>query len=174
MIKSKDIQTIQALGYDYITSIGKDTIRAMCRDKTSYMDCSLFDTDLKEFVENNTRYTLRWNPIGQEEIRNNREEKIKRLQEYLDEQKEYYNTHYRAKKETIEKRVNTLLKRLKLEKFISLSLEYETKEIEVFNKRSNTKEIKTKELIKSANIVIDKEAKEEVERLDGCYVVKHQ
>ena len=89
MIKSKDIQTIQALGYDYITSIGKDTIRAMCRDKTSYMDCSLFDTDLKEFVENNTRYTLRWNPIGQEEIRNNREEKIKRLQEYLDEQKEY-------------------------------------------------------------------------------------
>ncbi len=172
MIKSKDIQTVKSMGYDYITSISKDSIRAMCNNKDSKMDCTLFDENLKEFVENDTRYILRLNPTRQEEIRQNREDKIKRLQEYLNEQKEYYNTHYKAKKETIENRVNSFLKKLKLEKFISLSFKYEEKEIEVFNKRSNQKEIKTKELIKSADIVIDKEAKEEIEKLDGCYVIK--
>ena len=30
VIKSKDIQTVKSMGYDYITSIGKDSIRAMC------------------------------------------------------------------------------------------------------------------------------------------------
>ena len=133
MIKSKDIETIKQMGYDYITTIPKDTIKSMCKDETSKMDCSLFDNDLKEFVENNTRYILRLNPFKQQEIRENRENKIKRLNEYIEDKKDYYNTHYRTKKETFEKRLDNFVKKLKLDSFVSVSVEYEEKEIEVLN-----------------------------------------
>jgi len=83
MIKSNDIETIKSMGYDYITSIGKDTIKKMCNDHTSKMDCTLFDEDLKEFIEEDTRYILRVNPAKQAEIRVNREGKLKALEEFV-------------------------------------------------------------------------------------------
>ena len=172
MIKSSDIETIKSMGYDYITSIGKDTIKKMCNDETSNMKYSLFDEDLKEIIEDDTRYILRLNPIRQKEIRDNRESKIKRLKEFVEDKKSYYNTHYKAKKETLKKDIDSFIKKLKLEKFVSIEIEYEEREIEVLNKRSNKTELKEKEIAKEIKVIIDEEIKKEIELLDGCYVIK--
>ena len=48
MIKSEDIGTIKALGYDYITSIGKPSIKKLINDKDSKLEMSLFDENLQE------------------------------------------------------------------------------------------------------------------------------
>ena len=53
MIKSEDIYKIKELGYDYITSIGKPSIRKLINDKNSKMQMSLFDEELQEIIENN-------------------------------------------------------------------------------------------------------------------------
>ena len=101
MIKSEDIIKIKELGYDYITSIGKPSIKELIDDKESKMHMSLFDEDLKEIIENDTRYILRQNPIRRDEIRQNRDNKIKTLKEYIKQKQDYYNSHYKAKKETL-------------------------------------------------------------------------
>ena len=59
-----------------------------------------------------------------------------------------------------------------MDPFVTVAFEYEEKEMEVYNKRSNRTLLKTKEMAKTIEIVIDEEAKREIERLDGCYVLK--
>lgn len=169
MIKSEDIATIKALGYDYITSIGKASIKKLMRDETSQMDISLFDEQLQEFVENDTRYILRQNPIRANEIRTTRQEKIKRLQSFIETKTNYYNTHYKAKKETLEKHINTKISALKLSSFATCNIVYKEGEIATKDKEGN-ETIKTKALA-TIEIIIDEEAKKEIEQLDGCYVV---
>ncbi|MEA2029840.1 MAG: IS1634 family transposase, partial [Campylobacterota bacterium] len=169
MIKSEDIATIKALGYDYITSIGKPSIKKLINDENSQMDISLFDEQLQEFVENDTRYILRQNPIRANEIRNTREQKIERLQEFITMKVEYYNTHYRAKQETLEKHINTKISALKLNSFLSYNISYQEGDITIKDKEGN-KTIKTKALA-TIEIIIDEKAKREIEQLDGCYVV---
>lgn len=169
MIKSEDISKIKELGYDYITSIGKPTIAKLIEDTNSQMDMSLFDENLKEFVENDTRYILRQNPIRRDEIRQTREAKIKRLQEIIKSKQEYYNTHYRAKAKTLESCINKKIADLKLSKFISYTLTYEDGSVTAKDKEGN-EEQKTKPLATMA-LNIDLEAKKEIENLDGCYVV---
>ena len=172
MIKSSDIETIKSMGYDYITSIGKDTIKKMCNDKSSKVDYTLFDENLKEIIEDDTRYILRLNPIRQKEIRDNRERKIKKLKEFIENKQLYYNSHYKAKKETLQKEIDNFIKKLKLDKFITVEFEYEEKEIELFNKRSNKATLKIKEIATDIKLIIDEKAKKEIELLDGCYVIK--
>jgi transposase len=172
MIKSNDIETIKSMGYDYITSIGKNTIKKMCDDKSSKMDYTLFDEDLKEIIEDDTRYILRLNPIRQKEIRDNRKRKIQSLKEFIKNKQKYYNTHYKAKKETLQKDINNFIKKLKLDKFIIVEFEYKEKEIELFNKKNNKTTLKTKEIATDIKLIIDEDIKKEIELLDGCYVIK--
>ena len=40
------------------------------------------------------------------EIRETRESKITRLEKFIEEKTNYYNTHYKAKKETLESNIN--------------------------------------------------------------------
>ena len=169
MIKSEDIIKIKDLGYDYITSIGKPSIKKLIDNSNSQMDMTLFDEDLKEFVEEDTRYILRQNPIRKDEIRATREAKIQRLQEIIDSKKEYYNTHYRAKKTTLENNIDKKIADLKLSTFISYTITYENGSVTVKNKEGK-EEQKTKPLAK-VEIIIDKQAKQDIENLDGCYVV---
>ena len=169
MIKSADIHKIKALGYDYITSIGKPSIQKLIDNKDSKMQLSLFDEELKEIVENDVRYIVRRNPIRCDEIRETRESKITRLEEFINTKTKYYNTHYRAKQETLEKYINKKISDLKLSKFISYSITNKDGEVIVKGKNRD-EELKTKSL-STVKIIIDEKAKKEVEKLDGCYVV---
>ena len=99
MIKSDDIIKIKELGYDYITSIGKPSIKKLIDNQDINIQLSLFDEDLKEVVDenSNTRYILRQNPTRRDEIRQTRDSKIDKLKEFIKIKSDYYNTHYRAK-----------------------------------------------------------------------------
>ena len=169
MIKSEDIIKVKELGYDFITSIGKPSIQKLIDDKDSQIQLSLFDEDLQEVIENDTRYIVRQNPIRRDEIRQTRESKIKRLEQFINDKKEYYNTHYRAKKETLTNNIDKKISSLKLSKFISYEITYKDEDITIKNKKGE-EEIKTKAKA-SIEIIIDPIVKKEVEQLDGCYVV---
>jgi transposase len=169
MIKREDIATIKEMGYEYITSIGKASIKKLLKDQESQMEITLFDENLKEFVENDTRYVLRQNPIRMQEIREIREAKLKRLREFIEERVAYYNTHYKAKKETLESNITKKLATLKLSSLVSYQINYSEGECVVKDKEGNSVN-KTKELA-AIEIIIDEAKKKEEELLDGCYVV---
>ena len=171
MIKSEDIDTIKALGYDYITSIGKSSIKKLINDKDSKLDMSLFDENLQEVIDkaNNIRYIVRCNPIRREEIRATRDSKVTRLKTLIEEKQEYYNTHYRAKSETMINNIDKKISSLKLKSFVSYEVTYTDGTCQV--KKDDEIIIKDKQ-IATIKIVINEEEKSKVEELDGCYMVK--
>jgi len=172
MIKSNDISKIKELGYDYITSIGKPSIKKLIDNQEINIQLSLFDEELKEIVDenSNTRYILRQNPTRRDEIRQTRDNKIERLKELIQLKSDYYNAHYRAKQETLIKNIDKKLTNLKLNKFVSYTTQY--KDGDCITKDSDgNRVIKTKS-IATIEVVIDECAKNKAEELDGCYVVK--
>jgi len=171
MIKSEDIDTIKALGYDYITSIGKPSIKKLINDKDSKLEMSLFDENLQEVIDeaSNTRYIVRCNPTRREEIRATRESKITRLKALIEERQKYYNTHYRAKSEIMINNIDKKISSLKLKSFVSYEVSYTDGTCQV----KKDDEIVTKDKqIATIKIVINEEEKSKAEELDGCYVVK--
>lgn len=168
MIKSEDIVKIKELGYDYITSIGKPSIKKLIEDKDSKIEMTLFDEELQEVIEGDIRYILRQNPTRRDEIRETRTSKITRLEKFIDTTKSNYNTKYGAKQETLENNINKKLSDLKLSKFISVQYTYNDGTITVTSKGKEEKKTKPMATIK---LEIDEEAKKEIEKLDGCYVI---
>lgn len=171
MIKSKDIAKIKELGYDYITSIGKPSIKKLIDDPSSEIKMSLFDEELQEVIDeaNSTRYIVRCNPIRREEIRATRVSKITRLETFIEEKQKYYNTHYKAKAETMINNIDKKISSLKLKSFVSYEVTYTDGTCEV--KKNNEILLKDKPLA-TITIVIDEEQKNKTQELDGCYVVK--
>lgn len=159
MIKSEDILTIKEYGYDYITSIGKPTIGRLLKEGKLQM--SLFDEDLREVVDetDDVRYVLRCNPIRAKETREEREARVEAFKSFVEMKSVYYNTHPKAKEETLIRDIDVKLRRLKLTSFVSYETAYE----------KGDKDSKAPVTI---SIVIDEKAEEEVQRLDGCYVIK--
>lgn len=171
MIKSEDIAKIKELGYDYITSIGKPSIKKLIDDPTSKINMSLFDEELQEVIDesNHTRYILRCNPTRKEEIRATRQSKITRLETFMQEKQKYYNIHYKAKAETMINNIDKKISSLKLKSFVSYKITYTDGTCEV--KKDNEIVLKDKSLV-SIGIIIDEEEKKKTQELDGCYVVK--
>jgi transposase len=171
MIKSNDIDKIKELGYNYITSIGKPSIRKLLDEQPSKIQMSLFDENLQEVIDEEVglRYILRQNPTRRDEIRATRESKIERLKACIKEKSDYYNTHYKAEKKTMINHINKKLSSLKLKSFVSYEINYVNGDCKV--KRGDKIKIKAKE-IATITIKIDEEAKKKEEELDGCYVIK--
>jgi len=169
MIKSEDIISMKQMGYDYITTIGKASIQALINDKDSAMNISLFDENLKEIIENDTRYILRCNPMRRDEIRTTRESKLHRFENFVQEKTAYYNTHFKAKPETLSKSINKKIVSLKLDKFVSIDTVYSDGEVVVISKEG-LKSTKTKQLC-NIKITTDTQAKNKASELDGCYVI---
>jgi len=169
MIKSEDIYKIRELGYDYITSIGKPSIKKLIEDKNSNIEMTLFDEKLQEIIENDTRYILRQNPTRRDEIRESRKSKIERLNTLIESKVNYYNTHYRAKQETLEKYIDKKISNMKLSKFTSYNITYKNGDC-IIKDKENKETLKIKELA-TVEIITDEESKIEIEKLDGCYIV---
>jgi len=170
MIKSDDIATIKEMGYDYITSIGKPSIQKLIDEEGLAIDMTLFDEDLKEVIENETRYILRQNPARRDEIRVSRDARIESIKAFIKEKTDYYNTHYKAKSETLLRNIDKKIASLKLTAFINYEIVYEEGHCQI-NHKDGSDTTKTK-LLAEVTLLIDKEAREEIEKLDGCYVIK--
>ena len=156
MVRTNQIKEIISDTYkwNYLTTITKQQINTLIEKKV--IDLSLFDKDIVEIeVEDNNnnkiRYILRRNPIRAEEIRDNREGKLEAIDQKLKEQNRYLQEHKRAKLETAIRRVEKKIGRLRLKKIVSC---------------------RGLEVRKEISIMIDKEAQQKEEELDGCYVLK--
>ena len=147
MIKSAQIDSIEANGFKYITSISKLQIKTLA--KRGAIQFGLFDEELVEIQDGKNRYILRRNPVRQKETADTRKEKMNVIKRLCDNARSYLKAHPRAKAETQLKRIAEKIKNLKLSKIMSIS------------ENENCIELK-----------IDEKNLAEVELLDGCYAIK--
>ena len=150
MIKSKQIDIIISEEYkwDYLTTITKQQIKTLI--KKGVIQLSLFEDEIIEVEgENKERYILRRNKIRAEELAQNREERIKRVIEYIGEKNKYLKEHPKAKVNVAQRNINNEITKLKLNSIVSIDI--------------NGREFLFK---------IDEIKKREQGELDGCYVVK--
>jgi len=111
---------------------------------------------------------LRQNSIRRDEIRKTRESKINRLEALIEEKLEYYNSHFKAKKETMLSHIDKKIASLKLKSFISYEITYVDGDCSV--KKDEEIIIKSKP-IATIKLIINEEKRNKEEELDGCYVV---
>ncbi len=150
MVKSQQIKEIISNEYkwNYLTTITKQQIRTLL--KKDIIQLELFDKDIVEVKqEDGTRYIMRRNDIRADEIRNNRDSKIKHIEGIKNKQNLYLKGHKKAKPEVSLRKVEETIAGLKLKTIVSAELERRT-----------------------IIIKTDIEKKKKEEELDGCYVIK--
>ena len=147
MIKSAQIDDLEEEDFHFITAITKAQIKSLI--KKGNIDPELFDNNLCEIEIENYRYILRMNPIRCEEIRRTRNDKINSLKSFIEKKNTYLKEHQRAKIEVQKRNIKAYMKKLKLDSFIDI----------IENDRTLA-------------MIIDDDKRMEVEKLDGCYVLK--
>ena len=146
MIKGPQIKSFPE-NFHYITSLTKPQIEKLIKDEKFKLND--FCNEIKEIVDKNTRYILRRNPVRQQEINDNREDKLNGIRKLIIKENEYLSNHPKASETTAANRVLGKIKKLKINKWISC--------------KSKEREIR---------ILIDEEALSKESQLDGCYVIK--
>lgn len=147
MIKSTQIAELTQENFNYITAITKPQIEKLINDKVLQLD--LFEDELAEVSANGQRYILRRNPIRALEIEDARESKLSKLKELVQKKNSYLHEHPRASVESANKEIIKKAKKLRIDSWVNIN--------------SIGRELQVK---------IDTEQKEELSRLDGCYVIK--
>ena len=151
MIKNAQINELTSEDYkwNYLTTITREQIQTLI--KQDVIQLELFGNELVEIDdrENGTRYILRRNPVRDVEIKQIRQSKINSIISLAAEQNTYLAEHKNAKLEVALRKITTKIEKFKLKKIISCTL--------------NDNKL---------NLEIDTQAQEEIEKLDGCYVVK--
>jgi len=148
MIKSGQIEDLTGHGFHYITAITKPQIEALLAKDVFQM--SLFDRDLAEVVtDTHARYILRRHPVRAEEVRETRESKLASVRRETKKQNEYLAAHARARVDVALRKVTERSERLKLSKWLTAAASG-----------------------RGISLSIDRDARAEAEKLDGCYVLK--
>lgn len=147
MIKSLQINDLNAADFHYITAITKPQIEALIRAEV--LQWSMFDEQLVEVFDDPIRYVLRRNPLRAEEIAASRQSKLQRLQRLVEERNAYLQTHPKAKLETALSKVQSKAEQLKIHPWVEIK-------------------VKQRKLL----IEINETEKNNAARLDGCYVIK--
>jgi hypothetical protein len=146
MIKGPQIKSFPD-NFHYITSLTKPQIGKLIKEGKFKLND--FDDEIKEIVGENVRYILRRNPVRQQEISDNRKEKLNSISKSITRECEYLRSHPRASEATAVKRIMGKIKKLKINKWVS--------------SKAGGREI---------SIAIDEEALAEESQLDGCYAIK--
>jgi transposase len=144
MIKGPQIKSFPE-NFHYITSLTKLQIEKLIKEGKFQLD--YFCNEIKEVVDKSN--ILRRNPIRQQEIQDNREDKLNDIKKLAIRENEYLRDHPRASEMTAVKRVLGKIKKLKINKWVSC-----------------------KSCERKIDILIDEEALSEESQLDGCYVIK--
>ena len=148
MIKSQQVEDLAEQGFHYITAITKPQIESLLGAGVLQME--LFDQALAEVsTDEGLRYVLRRNPVRAGEVRASRQDKLKVVQGEVDRQNGYLAGHGRARVEVAVGKVLRRCEKLRLSAWVKA----------VASGRAIALEI-------------DRPALAEVEKLDGCYVLK--
>lgn len=150
MIKSKQIESLEAEDFYYITAITKPQIEGLINE--GVIQIGMFDKELKEVICEGIRYILKQNPVRVEALRRIRNEKKAKIEKLLKMKNEYLKEHLRAKPETAIKEITAKIKKLKADKWLNIAILPE-----------NPRQLLIQE---------DQEALADEIRLDGCYVIK--
>jgi transposase len=149
MLKTEQLKDITAMQWHYITSITKEQIRTLLKQRTIQME--FFEDELMEVSLEGIRYILRRNALRANEIQRNREGKIEEIKTKIEEQNIFLAAHSRAKVSTALKRMEKLIEQKKLKSFLSIRAEEEKRFLEV---------------------LVDEKTLKQEQELDGCYVIK--
>lgn len=147
MIKSGQVHDLLGEGFHYITAITKPQIESLLQRGALQM--SLFDQSLAEVIDDGVRYVLRRNALRAAEVRAGREDKLASARRLCEATTRYLAEHPRARLEVAAKRCSARAKSLKIDKFVA---------IEAHDRQ--------------VSLSVMEEARLEVEKLDGCYVLK--
>lgn len=148
MIKQHQIDELKTAGCHYITAITKPQIEGLLKQGVLQME--LFDEDLAEVDDvAGIRYILRRNPVRMQEARATRESKVSSLRQAIQKWEQHLRVHPKAKVETAIKALAKKLKKYRLDGWLKVE--------------AVGRELRLKE---------DEEARQEEEKLDGCYVLK--
>ena len=148
MIKSAQIEDLVSRGFHYITAITKPQIEALLSAGT--FQPALFDQELAEIeADDGVRYILRRNPLRAEEVRASRRDKLQSLRREGRKQNEYLTLHTLARVDVALRKINERRVKLKIDKWVTVSASE-----------------------RSLSLDMDDQALAEVEKLDGCYVLK--
>ena len=147
MIKSGQIEDLSRAGFHYITAITKAQIRSMI--KKGVFQLGLFDEQLCEVEHGGERYILRRNPFRAEAVRQNRTERLAKLQALAEDRNAYLAAHPRADQHKAWRLVIEKCSKLGLESLVTVRVEEGRVIVEV-----------------------DEEYLQEISELDGCYVLK--
>ena len=147
MIKAKGKEALSAEGFRYITALTDAQVRTLL--KQGVLQPDLFDTHLCEVEHDGKRLVVRRNDTVRVREERRREDKLKQLQEKVDERNAFVAKSSRASAEKGLAALQRWVKSHKLGKFVTLTLE--------------------ERVILCA---IDEVAKEEDGLLDGCYILE--
>jgi len=151
MIRSPQISELNEAGFNYITSITKAEIRTLLNIEVLQLE--LFDVEVGEVCdeESGIRYILRRNPYRVGEIARSKNSKIDALTGKAAKANQYLMKHSRAKVKTQIKNIQAFIKKLRMEKYITVVPD---------------------ESARSLSLTVDREKLEDDGKLDGCYVIK--
>lgn len=151
MIKGPQIEELKSYEdheFHYITAITKPQIEQLLH--AGELQVGLFDEALGEVqVSDGLRYVLRRNPARAKEIKQCREDKYRSLGEAVEEQNRYLRKHPRATTEVARRKIEAKSQRLKIHGWVIVSFQERT-----------------------ISLSKDIEQLQEIEKLDGCYVLK--
>jgi len=103
MLKQPEIGMLDDSHFHYITAITKPQIRKLMREGVFQID--LFEEKLCEVMCDEVRYILRRNPQRVKEIAANREDRMQKVRELTEQQKQYLMNHPRAKIEVAVRKI---------------------------------------------------------------------
>ena len=147
MLKSAQIKDLSSEDLHYITAITKPQIESLI--KKDVVQLSLFEQQVVEVKDEGTRYVLRRNPIRKAEINAARQSKLLHLEKLVEQKNLYLKEHPKAKESVALRAINSQIKKLKLEKWLSVTIE-----------------------ARQLSLTIDEQEKGKSIYLDGCYVIK--
>ena len=148
MLKNQQVAELKEYGFHYITAITKPQIESLLGK--GILQMSLFDQPLAEIQsDGGIRYILRRNPERTNEVRQNRKDKLASLGQLVTKQNEYLAVHPRSSEIIALRTVSERCEKLKVVGWVVASVSART-----------------------ICLTIDKAALSEIEKLDGCYVLK--
>jgi transposase len=147
MIKANQKAQLAEEKWSYITALTKAQVRKLINKNVLQGD--FFDNELVEIECDDKRYILYCNFVRRDLERENRENKIKCLQELIEQRNQFVAQSDRAEPQAGLRQLQTWIKKRKLHSFITLTL----------NERM-------------IELSIDEEAKNALMVLDGCYTLE--